>query len=428
VGRGAIRFYLPLNVQLPNDFFSQAVIVARDVPARERLREKIAKLLADEFPSVVGRVYPLELGPPVGWPVQYRVSGPDISQVRDISLRLAQTIAANSDTVYVNYDWIEPARQVRIRVDQNEARLLGLSSQALAGVLNTVISGTSVTQVRDDIYLIDVVVRATDEQRVSLDTLSTIQVPLPGGRTVPLSQFASFQYEQDQPLIWRRDRVPTLTVQADVPAGVLPETVVSALKPKVDEMARSLPRGYTIATGGTVEESAKSQASVIAVVPLMLFIMLTVLMVQLKSFARLFLVVTVAPLGLIGVVAALLISGKPLGFVAILGILALLGMITKNAVILLGQIEGERAAGKDIWQATIDASATRFRPIMLTAVSTVLGMIPIAPTVFWGPMAFAIMGGLLVATILTLVFLPTLYVTLFGGRPSATPARQAAPA
>ena len=417
VGRGAIRFYLPLNVQLPNDFFSQAVIVAKDVPARERLRAKLAKLLADEFPSVVGRIYPLELGPPVGWPVQYRVSGPEVSQVREIALKLAQTIASNPQAIYVNFDWIEPTRQVRIQVDQDEARLLGLSSQALASVLNTVISGTSVTQVRDDIYLIDVVVRATDEQRVSLATLNTLQVPLPSGRTVPLSQFATFQYEQDYPLIWRRDRVPTLTVQADVPAGVLPETVVSALEPKVDEINKALPRGYSIAKGGTVEESAKSQASVVAVVPIMLFIMLTVLMVQLQSFARLFLVLTVGPLGLIGVVAALFLSGKPLGFVAILGILALLGMITKNAVILIGQIEAEREAGKDVWQAAVDASATRFRPIMLTAVSTVLGMIPIAPTVFWGPMAFAIMGGLLVATILTLVFLPTLYVTWFRGTP-----------
>jgi multidrug efflux pump subunit AcrB len=416
VGRGAIRFYLPLNVQLPNAFFSQAVIVAKDVPARERLRVKLETLLANEFPSVVGRIYPLELGPPVGWPVQYRVSGPDISQVREIALKLAQIVATNPQAVHVNFDWSEPARQVRIRVDQNEARLLGLSSQAIASVLNTVITGTAVTQVRDDIYLIDVIVRATDEQRVSLATLRTLQVPLPGGRTVPLSQFASFQYEQSYPLIWRRDRVPTLTVQADVPAGALPETVVNALKPKIDELNKTLPRGYAVVVGGTVEESAKSQASVIAVVPVMLFIMLTVLMVQLRSFARLFLVLTVGPLGLIGVVAALLLSNRPLGFVAILGILALLGMITKNAVILIGQIEAEREQGKNVWQAAVDASSTRFRPIMLTAVSTVLGMIPIAPTVFWGPMAFAIMGGLLVATILTLVFLPTLYVTWFGGK------------
>jgi multidrug efflux pump len=416
VGRGAIRFYLPLDVQLPNDFFSQVVIVAKNVAARERLRAKLEKLLANEFPNVVGRISPLELGPPVGWPVQYRVRGPNVSQVREIALKLAQVVATNPQAVDVNFDWIEPTRQVRIRVDQDEARLLGLSSQALASVLNTVITGTTVTQVRDNIYLIDVIVRATDEQRVSLATLNTLQVPLPSGRTVPLSQFATFEYEQDYPLIWRRDRVPTLTVQADVAPGTLPESVVDALKPRINELNHSLSDGYTISVGGTVEESAKSQASVIAVVPIMLLIMLTVLMVQLRSFARLFLVLTVGPLGLIGVVAALLLSGKPLGFVAILGILALLGMITKNAVILIGQIEAERARGKDVWQAAVDASSARFRPIMLTAVSTVLGMIPIAPTVFWGPMAYAIMGGLLVATILTLIFLPTLYVTWFRGK------------
>jgi multidrug efflux pump subunit AcrB len=416
VGRGAIRFYLPLNVQLPNDFFGQSVIVAKDVAARERQRAKLEKVMADDFPSVVGRIYPLELGPPVGWPVQYRVSGPDVTKVREIAFKLAQTIATNPQAVHINFDWIEPTRQVRIRVDQNEARLLGLSSQAVASVLNTVISGVPITQVRDDIYLVDVVVRATDEERVSLATLRTVQIPLPGGRTVPLSQFATFEYEQDYPLIWRRNRVPTLTVQADVNPGTLPETVVSALAPAVNSLAETLPRSYHVAVGGTVEESTKSQASVIAVVPVMLLIMLTVLMVQLRSFQRLALVLSVAPLGLIGVVAALLVSGRPLGFVAILGILALIGMITKNAVILIGQIETERAQGKDVWQAAVDASSTRFRPIMLTAVSTVLGMIPIAPTVFWGPMAFSIMGGLLVGTILTLVFLPTLYVTWFRGK------------
>ena len=416
VGRGAIRFYLPLNVQLPNSFFSQAVIVAKDVAARQRLQIKLEKLLADDFPSVVSRIYPLELGPPVGWPVQYRVSGPDISEVREIAVKLAQVVAKDPQAANVNFDWMEPAREVRIRIDQDEARLLGLSSQALASVLNTVMTGASITQVRDDIYLVDVIVRATDEQRLSLATLSTLQVPLPSGRTVPLSQFATFEYEQDYPLIWRRDRVPTLTVQADVTPGTLPETVVDELSPAVGDLAKSLPPSYHIATGGTVEESAKSQASVVAMVPLMLLIMFTVLMFELRSFQRLFLVLTVGPLGLIGVVAALLVSGRPLGFVAILGILALLGMITKNAVILIGQIETERAQGKDVWRAVVDASSTRFRPIMLTAVSTVLGLIPIAPTVFWGPMAFAIMGGLLVATILTLVFLPTLYMTWFRGK------------
>ena len=372
-------------------------------------------MLAADFPSVIARIYPLELGPPVGWPVQYRVSGPEVAQVREIAFKLAQIVATNHKAANINFDWIEPARQLRIRIGQDEARLLGLSSQAIASALNAVITGTTITQVRDDIYLVDVIARATDEQRVSLATLRTLQVALPGGRTVPLSQFATFEYEQDYPLIWRRDRVPTLTVQADVVPGTLPETVVNALEPAIDGLAESLPPSYNIATGGTVEESSKSQASVIAVVPAMLLIMLTVLMLQLRSFQRLFLVLSVAPLGLIGVVAALLLSGRPLGFVAILGILALLGMIIKNAVILIGQIDAERAQGKNVRQAAIDASSARFRPIMLTAVSTVLGLIPIAPTVFWGPMAFAIMGGLLIATILTLVFLPTLYVTWFSG-------------
>ncbi|MGC1961077.1 MAG: efflux RND transporter permease subunit, partial [Pseudolabrys sp.] len=425
VGRGAIRFYLPLNVQLPNNFFSQAVVVAKNVGARERLRVKLEKVLANEFPNLVSRVSTLELGPPVGWPIQYRVSGPEIAQVREIALKLAQVVAKNTQVVHVNYDWFEPARQVRIQIDQNEARLLGLSSQALASVLNTVITGSAITQVRDDIYLVDVITRATDEERLSLDTLRSIQVPLTNGRTVPLSQFASFTYDQEQPLIWRRDRVPTLTVQADVKTGVLPATVVEALGPSIAELNKTLQRPYRIAMGGVVEDSAKAQASVIAVVPAMLLIMFTVLMVQLRSFSRLFIVLSVGPLGLIGVVAALLLSGKPIGFVAILGILALLGMITKNAVILIDQIEAERNQGKDIWQATVDASSTRFRPIMLTAISTVLGMIPIAPTVFWGPMAFAIMGGLLVGTILTLVFLPTLYVAWFGGKEGHSDAKLA---
>lgn len=413
VGRGAIRFYLPLDVQLPNEFFAQAVVVAKDVPARKRLKEKLGTILAQDLPNVVGRISPLELGPPVGWPVQYRVSGPDIAVVREIALKLAKVVASNRQAEHVNFDWIEPTREVRIVVDQDEARQLGLSSEALAATLNTVVSGNALTQVRDDIYLVDVVLRATDEQRISLATLRNVQVPLPNGRTVPLGQFASFEYAQDQPVVWRRDRVPTLTVQANVSGDALPETVVDALAPSVEALRKEIPAAYAIAEGGTVEESRKSQESVVAVVPLMLLIMLSVLMLELRSFQRLGLVLCIGPLGLIGVVGALLVSGRPLGFVAILGILALLGMITKNAVILIGQIEAERAAGKDVATAAIDASSTRFRPIMLTAVSTVLGMIPIAPTVFWGPMAFAIMGGLLVATLLTLVFLPTLYVAWF---------------
>jgi multidrug efflux pump subunit AcrB len=433
VGRGAIRFYLPLDVQLPNSFFSQAVIVAKDVEARDRLQVKLEEALARDFPNAIGRVSPLELGPPVGWPVQYRVSGPDISEMREIALKLAAVVSANPDTDGVNFDWLEPARQLRIRVDQDEARLLGLSSQSVARILDTVVSGVPVTQIRDDIYLVNVVARATDEQRISIDSLRTLQVPLPNGRTVPLAQFASFDYEQEFPLIWRRDRIPNLTVQSDIRPGTLPEQVVNALTSPVAELSGSLPPGYAITVGGAVEESAKSQASVLAVVPVMLLIMFTVLMFQLQGFQRLLIVLSVGPLGLIGVVAALLLSGRPMGFVAILGILALLGMITKNAVILLGQIDAEREQGKDVRTAALDASAARFRPIILTAISTVLGMIPIAWTVFWGPMAFAIMGGLLVATILTLVFLPTLYVTWFGwqekraGKQPTGPAEAKAP-
>jgi multidrug efflux pump subunit AcrB len=345
--------------------------------------------------------------------MQYRVSGPEISQVRDIALRLAAIVAANSEAKQVNFDWMEPARRVRISIDQDQARLLGLSSQALAGVLNSVVTGTTVTQVRDGIYLVNVVTRATDEQRVSLETLRNVQVPLANGRTVPLSQLASFDFDQEFPLIWRRDRVPTLTVQADVADNALPESVVAELAPQVAQLNASLPASYRIDVGGTVEESEKSQASVLEVVPLMLLLMITFLMIQLQSFSRLFLVLAVVPMAMTGVVIGLLIFQRPLGFVAILGILSLIGMIARNAVILIEQIETERMEGKSPWDAVIDASISRFRPIMLTAVSTVLGLIPIAATIFWGPMAFAVMGGFLVGTVITLIFLPALYVTWF---------------
>jgi multidrug efflux pump subunit AcrB len=413
IGRGAIRFYLPLSVELPNAFFSQFVVIAKDIAARERLRMKLERVLQEDFPAAVTRTVPLELGPPVGWPVQYRVSGPDLNEVRDVALRLAQIVASDPRARRVNFDWIEPARTVRIRIDQDQARLLGLSSEAIAGVLNTVVSGAAVSQVRDDIYLVAVLMRATDEQRVSVSALRNLQVPLANGRTVPLGQFARLEFEQEYPLVWRRDGVPTLTVQSDVTPDALPESVVTALAPAIARLRSGLSQGYQVAVGGTVEESAQSQASVYAVVPLMLFIAVTVLMMQLHSFSRLLLVLSVVPMGLIGVVAALLIFQKPLGFVTILGILSLLGMIARNSVILIDQIEAVRAEGKPIWDAVVEGAMSRFRPITLTAISTVLGMIPIAPTIFWGPMAYAIMGGLLVATVLTLVFLPALYITWF---------------
>jgi len=422
VGRGAIRFYLPLNVQLALPFFSQAVVVAKDLPGRERLQRRLETLLAEDFPAAVSRVYPLELGPPVGWPLQYRVNGPDIERVRDIAQDVAALMAAAQGARHVHFDWMEPARQMRVRVDQDQARLLGLSSAQVAAAINAAVTGSVVTQLRDDIYLIPVIARATAEQRLSLDALRAIQVPLPGGRTVAITQFATFDYAQEFPLIWRRDRVPTLTVRADVNPGVLPDSVVAQLAPQIAALNARLEAPYRVDLGGIAEESAYSQASVLAVVPLMLLLMFTLLMFQLKSFRRFGLVLALLPLGIIGVVLALLVFNRPLGFVAILGILALLGMIAKNAIILIMQIESDREAGLDVWNAVIAAASSRLRPMLLTAVSTVFGLIPIAPTVFWGPMAFAIMGGLMVATLLTLVFLPTLYVTVFRGKPPAKPA------
>jgi multidrug efflux pump subunit AcrB len=421
IGQGAIRFYLPLDVQLPNPFFSQFVVVAKDVEARERLQARLEDLLAEKFPQAIGRVSPLELGPPVGWPVQYRVRGPSLDKVREVALEVAQIMATDPNLRRINYDWMEPSRVVRIVIDQDQARLLGLSSDSVGAVINSAISGTTVTQVRDDIYLVNVVVRATGEERVSLTTLRSLQIPLASGRTVPLSQVATLSFDQETPLIWRRDRVPTLTVRADVAPGVLPESVAAKLGPGIGELNSRLPPGYQVVAGGTVEESARSQASVFAVVPVMVLLMLSFLMIQLHSFSRMGLVLAVLPMCMIGVVGGLLLAGKPLGFVAILGILALLGMIARNAVLLIEQIEIERQAGLKPWDAVVTATMSRFRPIFLTAISTVLGMIPIAGTVFWGPMAVTIMGGLFVATLLTLIYLPALYVAAFRIGPDDPP-------
>jgi multidrug efflux pump subunit AcrB len=413
VGRGAVRFYLPLNVQLPNDFFAQLVVVTKGVQERDRVKARLEQALAAQFPTAVARVYPLELGPPVGWPLQYRVRGPEPDKVRAIAFQLAQVIGSEAGARNVNYNWMEPARMVRIRVDQDKARIVGLNSQDLAQSLNAVLSGVTATQVRSGIHLVDVLVRASGEERMSLSTIRTLQVPLPNGRTVPLSEIASIEYGQEYPIIWRRDRRPAVTVQADVAPGMQAATIVQALASKIEALNAGLPAGYRVDVGGTAEESGKAQASVVAVLPLMLLLTLTVLMIQLQSFSRLFLVLSVAPLGLIGVVGTLLLADKPLGFVAMLGALALTGMIVRNSVILIDQIEQEKAAGRHPWDAVVEATMHRFRPILLTAAAAILGMIPIAPTIFWGPMAYAIMGGLAVATLLTLVFLPALYVAWY---------------
>ncbi|MCV2360055.1 efflux RND transporter permease subunit [Paucibacter sp. TC2R-5] len=428
VGRGAIRFILTLNVQLADPFFGQFVIVTKDLEARERLRTKLDKVLAEQFPEVIARVSPLELGPPVGWPLQYRLTGPDKDEVRRLSLELAQILGSDQRTRHVNFDWMEPARQLHVTVNQDQARQLGISSAAIGNVLNAAVTGTAVTQVRDDIYTVNVLARAVDSERASFDTLRSLQVPTPSGRMVPLSQFATLSEEQEFPLVWRRDRLPTLTVRADVMPGGSPDDVVTSLAPKIAEFSAKLPAQYQVVTGGMYEESKTSSQSVFAVVPLMIGLMLFIMMIMLVSFRRLAMVVAIMPLGLIGVVMALLAFNRPLGFVAILGVLALIGMIAKNAVILIVQIETDRAEGKGVLEAVMASATGRFRPMMLAAASTVLGLIPIAPTVFWGPMAFAIMGGLLVATLLTLVLLPVVYVAVFGKEKSAVAAPASQPA
>ncbi|WP_172329639.1 efflux RND transporter permease subunit [Mangrovicoccus sp. HB161399] len=428
IGRGAIRFYLPLDVQTPAPFFAQLVLVTDSIEDRIRLEPELEKMLTEEFPEAITRVYALELGPPVGWPVQYRVTGQDLDQVRSIAREVAGVVAGVGDTRSLSYNWMEPAREIEVVLDQDEARRLGLSASALSDALNLYLSGSTVTQIRDGIYLIPVVTRAEGGQSLSPELLANLQIPIGNGRTVPMSQIARLDYRLADPLVHRRDRVASLTVQADVTPGMEAATVVEEIEPALEDLRASLPPGYSIDTGGLVEESAASQASVFAVVPLMLTLVVTILMVQLRNFRLVGIVLFMAPLGLIGVVAALLLSGQPLGFVAILGVLALVGMIAKNAVILIEQIEDDRREGKPIRQAVMDASASRVRPIALTALSTVLGLIPIAFTVFWSAMAFAIMGGLAVASVLTLLVLPVLYDLVFNRGEAAEPAPEGAAA
>jgi multidrug efflux pump subunit AcrB len=414
VGSGAVRFYLPLDQQLANDFFAQGVIVTKGFAVRPAVQQRIlATLQRPEFAQVQPRVSPLELGPPVGWPLKFRVSGTDATKVRELARSFAAVLKKSSNVRNINFDWNEPSKVVRVEVDQDRARALGISSQALSQTINAVLSGTTVTQLRDDIYLIDVVARAIPEERAKLATLRSLQINVPGGRSVPLEQVATLSYGIEAPLIWRRHRLPTVTVQADTAPGVEAATVVKALSSDVAAFRSKLPEGYDVTVGGTVEESAKAEASIFAVFPFMVLLMVTILMVQLQSFQRLFMVLATAPLALIGVAAALLVSGAPMGFVAILGVVSLIGMVTRNSVILIDQIDTEIAAGQHPWNAVIMATEHRLRPILLTAAAAILGMVPIAPTVFWGPMAYAIMGGLVVATLLTLVFLPALYVAWF---------------
>ena len=381
----------------------------------------LAALQRPEFEQVQPRISPLELGPPVGWPLKFRISGPDPANVREIAQDFASLLGKTPNARNINFDWNEPSKVVRVQVDQDRARALGISSQALSQTINAILSGTSVTQLRDDIYLIDIVARALPDERAKLETLRSLIINVAGGRSVPLEQVAKLSYEIEPPMIWRRHRMPTITVQADTAPGLEAATVVKSLSSDLAAFKSKLPAGYDVVAGGTVEESAKAEASIFAVFPLMILIMVTILMVQLQSFQRLFLVLATAPLALIGVAAALLISGAPMGFVAILGVVSLIGMVIRNSVILIDQIDTEIAAGQHPWNAVIVATEHRLRPILLTAAAAILGMVPIAPTVFWGPMAYAVIGGLVVATLLTLVFLPALYVAWFRIKPISAP-------
>ncbi|MGE7992450.1 efflux RND transporter permease subunit [Pseudomonas sp. NPDC089554] len=413
IGQGAIRFYLPLDQQLQNPYYAQLVIVSKGLEERAGMIERLQKLLRDDFVGIGSNVQSLEMGPPVGRPIQYRVSGKDIDQVRKHAIELATLLDTNPHIGEMIYDWNEPGKVLRVEIAQDKARQLGLSSEDVANVMNSIVTGVPVTQVNDDIYLVDVIARAEDSERGSPETLQNLQILTPNGTSIPLLSFATVRYELEQPLVWRRDRKPTITLKASVAGEIQPTDLVAQLKPKIDEFAAKLPPGYEVATGGTVEESGKAQGPIAQVIPLMLFLMATFLMIQLHSVQKLFLVVSVAPLGLIGVVLALVPTGTPMGFVAILGILALAGIIIRNSVILVTQIDEFEAQGYTPWDAVMEATNHRRRPILLTAAAASLGMIPIAREVFWGPMAYAMIGGIISATLLTLLFLPALYVAWY---------------
>ncbi|AYM07860.1 efflux RND transporter permease subunit [Agrobacterium radiobacter] len=413
VGEGAPRFILSFDVQTPDVTFGQTVIVTKGLDVRDKVRAELQDYLDRTFIGTDAFVKLLDIGPPVGKPVQYRLSGPDIQKVRELGQQLSGIVGEHQLLSNLVMDWNEPTRVVKVDVIQDKARQLGVSSEDIANAMNSIVEGSTVTQVRDDIYLVNVVARAQLAERGSIETLQNLQLPATNGKAVPLSAIANFRYELEQPTIWRRDRIPTVTVKAAIIGPTQPATIVEQLKPKLEAFEKTLPVGYKMEVGGSVESSADSQAPIVAVVPLMLFAMATILMVQLQSFSRLFLVFAVAPTALIGVVVALLFSNAPMGFVAILGVLALIGILIRNSVILVVQIEHLRSEGVSAWHAVIEATEHRMRPIMLTAAAATLALIPISREIFWGPMAYAMMGGIVVGTALTLLFLPALYVAWF---------------
>ena len=413
VGTGSPRFYLPLDQQLPQASFAQFVVLASSLDDRDEIRKSLSQEISKLLPEVRTRVSLLENGPPVGYPIQFRVSGEDLNTVRQRAQLVSKVVSENSNTSNVHLDWGEPSKIISLEIDQDRARQLGVSSLDLANFLNSSITGAVINQYREKRELIDIRLRGDKAERVDVGSLSSLAVPTSKGGTVPLAQIANIQYKFEDGLIWHRNRLPTITVRADIRTNLQPATVVGELKESIQKIRDDLPSGYLVEVGGTVEESARGQSSVNAGMPLFLVVVFTLLMIQLKSISRSFIVFLTAPLGLIGVVLFLLLFNKPFGFVAMLGTIALSGMIMRNSLILIDQIEQDIRAGHQPWDAILDATVRRSRPIILTALAAVLAMIPLSRSIFFGPMAVAIMGGLIIATLLTLFFLPALYAAWF---------------
>ncbi|WP_122846846.1 efflux RND transporter permease subunit [Pseudomonas viridiflava] len=413
VGTGSPRFYLPLDQQLPAPSFAQFVVLTRSIEDREALRSWLITHLNEQFPTLRSRVTRLENGPPVGYPVQFRVTGEHIEVVRALARKVQDKVRENPHVSNVHLDWEEPSKVVHLNIDQNRARALGVTTADLSAFLRNSLTGSTVSQYREDDELVDIMVRGTRNEREQLEALSSLAVPTQNGASVALSQVATLEYGFEEGVIWHRNRLPSVTVRADIYGKDQPATLVKQIMPTLDGVRAELPDGYLLEVGGTVEDSARGQNSVNAGVPLFVVVVLTLLMIQLRSFSRMLMVFVTAPLGLIGVTLFLLIFNQPFGFVAMLGTIALSGMIMRNSVILVDQIEQDIAAGLDQWHAIIEATVRRFRPIVLTALAAVLAMIPLSRSLFFGPMAVAIMGGLIVATALTLLFLPALYAAWF---------------
>lgn len=416
VGRPAPRFLLSLDAPTAAPYMGQMVVMTAGMEDRDRLRTAVSDYAAT-LPGVEVFTKTIELGPPVGKPVQYRILGPDGDRLLEEARKVAETIGQDRRLGSITLDQGEPVRVARVVLDQERLRQLGLTQKDVAQSLATLYDGTTITELSDGVTLIDVVARGTAEDRSTIASLQSLQLASPAGIAVPLGAFAELQWETEAPVIHQRDRQPTITVKAAVVTKDQPPTIVADLAPRIAALAAALPAGYRIETAGVAESSAESQAPIIAVVPLMLLVMLTLVMMQMQSFRLLFIVLAVAPLGLIGVVAALVPSGAPLGFVAILGVLALIGILIRNSIILVHEIEVLVEKGRSRWDAVFEASDSRARPILLTAAAASLALIPISRQVFWGPMAYAMMGGIIAGTLITLLFAPALYCAVFRLKP-----------